>query len=668
MTLAGIGRPPTDAKAGAVWCRSIVLVLTIGFATALSITFGHVLAADGITVLDIIHLAVFVGLSIWLSINFTVQLIGGTARIANSLRRSPEQAESRSRRAIRQPNCAIVMPIHNEDPAHVFAAILAIWDDLADLPERSRMDMLILSDTRDHDIWAQEVRCFDRLRAMRPDAPFYYRRRPVNLRRKPGNIEDFVAESGGHYGYMIVLDADSLLSGDAIATLLRRMDGDPSLGLLQAPTRVVHAETAFARLQQFGSYLFGPNATKGLGLWSGRQGNYFGHNAIIRMAAFRDCGLPTLPGRPPLGGDVRSHDFVEAALMVRRGWSVELATDIRASYEGAPPGLEDYALRDRRWCQGNFQHLYFITAPGMNLVSRGHLANGILSYAASPIWLLFLALSITQVFAEAMAPIQYFDNGSPFPEWPLVTRSSELVLLAAAGTLLFAPKLLGLVGTLLEERASLRRSIRLTGGLAVDVLSGALLAPIMMILHTRFVLSVLVGQAIDWQSQRRRPASSSWRRRIDFCRLPMIAGGVFVALSLVGPNGLLTAWLAPIYLPLLLSPFLIALCSSRGVGGALTRSGLMTTPEDTAPPPVLRRFQAALDGWPPANGSIMEVIRDPHLNSLWVELLRPSRSGAPSADGDDTRSGEWQDGRSVLESPVALRLAHARYWLGDEAH
>ena len=76
-------------------------------------------------------------------------------------------------------------------------------------------------------------------------------------------------------------------------------------------------------------------------------------------AACRSCR-----GKPPFGGHILSHDFVEAALLRRGGWAVRMADDLAGSYEDAPPNLIELAARDRRWCQGNLQHARLLGTPG----------------------------------------------------------------------------------------------------------------------------------------------------------------------------------------------------------------------------------------------------------------------------------------------------------------
>nr|WP_238322525.1 glycosyltransferase family 2 protein [Kordiimonas gwangyangensis] len=86
-----------------------------------------------------------------------------------------------------------------------------------------------------------------------------------------------------------------------------------------------------------------------------------------------------LKGNAPFGGHVISHDFIEAALLRRAGWSVRFDTDLNETYEEAPPSVSDVITRDRRWCQGNLQHIKFLFARGLAFTTRMHIFSGIMA-------------------------------------------------------------------------------------------------------------------------------------------------------------------------------------------------------------------------------------------------------------------------------------------------
>ena len=189
------------------------------------------------------------------------------------------------------------MPIYNEAPARVFGAVQAICEDVDAHRPGDAFDYFFLSDTTDPDIWIAEERAFLAMRARLPQARFYYRHRRKNTSRKAGNIADFVTRWGGRYPHMVVLDADSLMTGEAIVGLAAAMEADPDAGIIQTLPLIINRNTLFARLQQFAARIAGPVVAAGLSAWMGRDGNYWGHNAIIRTRAFADhCGLPDLPG------------------------------------------------------------------------------------------------------------------------------------------------------------------------------------------------------------------------------------------------------------------------------------------------------------------------------------------------------------------------------------
>ena len=307
---------------------------------------------------------------------------------------------------------ALVMPIYNEDPTRTTAALQAMAEALGQMGANGAFEIAVLSDSTDADAWIRETVAIDGLRrSLASVMPVWYRRRWRNVARKSGNIEDFVTRWGGRYDHMIVLDADSLIDAPTLTRLVRMMHADPALGILQTAPQLIGARTFFGRLQQFAACAYGPVISRGLAAWSGDSANYWGHNAIIRVRAFADCcGLPELEGRKPFGGHVLSHDFVEAALMRRGGWKVRMATDCGGSWEESPPSLIDVAIRDRRWAQGNLQHMKVIGASGLSFASRLHLGIGIMSYLSSPLWLLMLGIGFALAVQSHLIRPEYFNH------------------------------------------------------------------------------------------------------------------------------------------------------------------------------------------------------------------------------------------------------------------
>ena len=185
---------------------------------------------------------------------------------------------------------------------------------------------------------------------------------------------------------MVVLDADSLMGASAIATLIGLMDANPRTGIIQTVPYAVGRETMFARMQQFSARLYTPLLVEGLTFWQQGDGNYWGHNAIVRIAPFvAHCELPVLPGREPFGGEILCHDVVEAGLMRGAGWDVWVLPETLESFEAVPANMVDFASRERRWCQGNLQHLGVLPDRRLRPVGRFHLAYGVLHYLAAPV-------------------------------------------------------------------------------------------------------------------------------------------------------------------------------------------------------------------------------------------------------------------------------------------
>ena len=526
---------------------------------------------------------------------------------------------------------ALVMPIYNEDPLRTTAALQAMAEALAHIDAHRNFEIVILSDSTNADAWIRETLSVDRLRkSLLPIMPVWYRRRWQNIARKSGNLEDFVTRWGGRYDHMIVLDADSLIDAPTLQRLAQTMQGDPDLGILQTAPQLIGAATLFGRLQQFAACVYGPVITRGLSAWSGDSGNYWGHNAIIRMAAFaQNCGLPMLPGRKPFGGFVLSHDFVEAALMRRGGWKVRMATDYGGSWEESPPSLIDVAIRDRRWAQGNLQHMKIIGSAGLSFTSRLHLGVGIMSYLSSPLWLVMLGIGFALAVQSHLIRPEYFNHDFQlFPSWPRFDVELMMALLWFSMIVLLIPKTLGLIRALLSSR--IRRGgggvIGVAASFLLEVVLSALYAPVLMLIQSRHVFEVFMGRDSGWKPQRRDSGGTSWSDAWHYHKRHMLLSCVTaVIVWFLSPP--LLAWLSPALLGLFLAVPLSRASGSQSLGRILSRVALLRTPEEVETPPLVARREelVRLTGRPPDDGlRHLARNREARLTHIAGNLARPA--------------------------------------------
>ena len=581
----------------------------------------QVVSVSGTTFLQYVLLGLFTVNFSWIALAFTSGLLGFFVL----LKRPPHtpQAEHLKSKTV------IVMPVYNESTARTFAALAAIRESVEATGLGKHFEYFILSDTTDPDVWIAEERAFLELRKrLGTDAPIYYRHRPKNHHRKAGNIADFVTRWGGRYEQMLILDADSLMTGYCIVRLAAAMEADPDAGIIQSLPLIINRNTLFARLQQFAARIYGPVIATGLSEWMGKHGNYWGHNAIIRTKAFADhCGLPDLAGRPPFGGHIMSHDFVEAALMCRAGWAVYMLPDLTGSYEESPPSLIDVAVRDRRWCQGNLQHSRLLGAKGFKMPTRQHFATGIMSYLASPFWLMQLVVGIVLVFQARYVRPEYFTQDfNLFPSWPRFDPERALFLFAITMGILLAPKIFGLIITLLnqKERKQSGGGIRLVISSLIEILLSALFAPIMMLIQSGSVFNILLGRDAGWQPQRRDDGSIPLKDIIRRHRVH-VALGVFTAISafLISPS--LFAWMSPTILGLVLAIVLSWMSGQLAIGLFLKKLGLLVTPEEHTPPTIAARANALQKeftqwGFDDENG-LKALCEDQNLRRQHVSML-----------------------------------------------
>ncbi len=529
----------------------------------------------GLTPLGVALIAVSAWLTAWIAFGFGIALVGLKAAW-----RAPPAPVSLDRPS-GPGRVALLLAAYEEDPGLVFGAAEALSAELLRLGAERRFDIFVLSDTRDATAARNELASFLRLKARAPAMPgLHYRRRAQNTDRKAGNIAEWVETHGGGYAYMVTLDADSLMSAETLLALTAGMDADPNLGLLQTVPTLLNAHTVFARVQQFAARLYGPVFAHGLARWAGDAGNYYGHNAIIRVAAFASsAGLPHLPGPRPWGGHILSHDFVEAALLRRRGWGVRLAPHLGGSFEEAPPTLIDSALRDRRWCQGNLQHLRLLGAPGLHPLSRLHLLFGALAYLAAPFWLVLLVLGAVVWPSRALAV-----GG--------MARVAMLVALGLNLALLIGPKLMGLALALKrgEGRSWPGGARALIAGVGLETVLSFLLTPVSLVMQSMSIFDVVIGRDSGWRPQRRDTPGLTWR---DVWRVHRghVVLGVLGAAGALALDRALLVWAGPVFLSLALSSVL-SLLTSRPAREADGQAGVLATPDEVAQPTVARVAQA----------------------------------------------------------------------------
>jgi len=370
---------------------------------------------------------------------------------------------------------------------------------------------------------------------------------------------------------MIVLDADSLMSGAAIGQLSDAMAQDPDAGLIQSFPVLISAETLFGRMQEFATSVYGWLSAEGLALWSRTEGNYWGHNAIIRIRAFAESArLPHLRGPRGAPQLILSHDFVEAGLLRRAGWSVRFLPRPGGSYEEPPATLIDYVLRDRRWCRGNMQHLRLLSARGFHPISRFHLFQGAMAYLLSPAWFAFLVVWAT-ILPIAGPPDSYFSPEAPlhpiWPVWPELSQINGGWLLLAILVMLLFPKIAA-AGLMLRSRGA----ARLYGGAAmfiattlIEIVLSVLYAPILMVQQTKAVLRAIIGLPETWTPQRRSGASHGWLTLVRFHWLELVLG---LALAAGMAAGVLSLWLSLVTASLIAAPLFSRLSGLRVSGRA----------------------------------------------------------------------------------------------------
>ncbi|MES0810016.1 glucans biosynthesis glucosyltransferase MdoH [Roseibium sp. SCPC15] len=560
--------------------RFIFLSLIIVSFLSLTALMAVTLTPGGLTPLDLFILLCFMVTLPWTIIGFWNAVIGLLVmRVAKNPIEAVCPIETGDQDGPLKSSTALLSCIRDEDTESLEVNLSAMVSHLIRAGQADHFSLYVLSDTSMDDIALQEQQMSARLsERFQGQMDVIYRRRSMNTGFKAGNIEDFCDRWGDDHDFALVLDADSYMSADAIVSLVRRMEANPKVGILQSLVVGLPTDSAFARVFQFGMRLGMRSYTIGSAWWQGDCGPYWGHNALLRLKPFKEhCRLPVLPGKGPLAGTILSHDQVEAVLMRRAGYEVRVLPLETGSYEVNPPHILEFIRRDLRWCQGNLQYRRLLSMPGLKPVSRAQLFLAILMFLGSPAWIGFMTAAAVLGMTTDYAPYRA-DTG--------------LALFATILTMVFAPKLATVADVL--ARPDLRKAfggpLRVVTSVFAEILYSAMLAPIMAVAHTLFMAGLIAGKTIGWGAQAR-----------GVQRLPVaLAARKLWPQTLFGLAGL--AWVStqpidlvwpviPVAIGPLLATVIAVSTSTKMLGKLAIRSTLWRIPEETVPPEELADLQ-----------------------------------------------------------------------------
>ena len=656
--------------------RFVLVLLTLAQAIGATYFMQAILPYKGTLAIEhwlvMAILALYLILVMWVGLGFWTALMGFWLL----LRGHDPQAITASVGADHDiPNdarCAILLPICNEDVVRVYAGLQATIESVDKTDSARTFDFFILSDTSDPDTRVAEVEAWrDLCVAVGGYGRIFYRRRTHRIKRKSGNVADWCRRWGSRYKTMVVMDADSIMSGECLKRLVQLMEARPNAGIIQSAPRASGRDTLYARIQQFATRVYGPLFTAGLHYWQLGESHYWGHNAIIRVAPFmKHCALGRLPGTGAMSGEILSHDFVEAALMRRAGWSVWIAYDLPGSYEEMPPNLLDELKRDRRWCQGNLQNFRLFFTRGLHPAHRAVFMTGVMAYLSAPLWFLFLVLSTALLYVNAnVEPVYFTEPYQLFPQWPEWHPEWALRLFGVTAGLLFLPKFLAALLILFrkQERREFGGGAGLLVSLVVEMIFSALLAPVRMLFHTRFVISALLGIAIVWKSPPREDAATPWSEALMRHGVGTLLGGAWIyGVYRINPE--LLYWLLPVAGSLLLSIPVSVYSSRASWGRAARKAPLFLIPEESAPPWELRRLQVLMSEAKSRAGGFARALKAPLTQALVYALAPTNRRASLSREIMNAVATKRLDALNVydrnrlLSHRAALAEAHEKLW------
>lgn len=629
-------------------------------------------------------IALFAILFLWISIGFWTSIMGLILAIIGKDRYTIPIPSDPASHIDNTHRTALVMPICNEDVARVFAGLEATYQSLVETGHAKHCDFYILSDTNDPDLYINELKAWTDFNAQKEDngCNIFYRHRKRRVKRKSGNIDDFCRRWGHLYEYMMILDADSIMTGDCILKMIAMMEMTPNAGILQSPPKSVRMKTLYGRIQQFANQIYSDIFCSGTHFWQLNEAQYWGHNAMIRLKPFIEhCILSPLQKRKgPL--HILSHDLVEASLMRRAGYGVWIAYNLHGSFEELPGNMIEDLKRDNRWCMGNLINLRLIFKSGITLTHRVMFATSGMAYISSLLWLVFLIFSTLLLLVFNFSEPQYFYQSNQFyPTWPKWDEQLAIRLLSTTLILLFAPKFFSYGIILVRTRAKDVGGIfKLTLSIIIEMIWSMILAPIRMIFHSKFVVKAWLGSKIQWKSPSRNDDSLTWGESFYFCWPLSLLGIVWLGV-IIWLNPQFTYWYIAILIPLTISPLVIRISGLSSIGMKAKTAGLFLTPEETHPARVVEltgEYLVKTEAASVEHGFIMALI-DPVYNALACALstsrhLKNDKNQLlrdeliKHYENTDLEKITKEQQLAILEDPFILSALHCHVWQQQERY
>ncbi|MEX2493115.1 MAG: glucans biosynthesis glucosyltransferase MdoH [Nitrospirales bacterium] len=658
--------------------RTILTTLVLAQSVVASSYMTAVLPYHGGNFVELGIITLFFILFAWISVGFWMGIFGFIIRCFGGDRLSLLSRHT-SAELNEQPlsRTAVVMPIYHEPIHRTFSGIRAVYRSLEKTGQIGHFDFFILSDSRNPNVWLAEQAAWHQLcQELGAGERLFYRRRTLNQHYKSGNIADFLRRWGQGYEYMIVLDADSLMGGTTLVNMVQLMQAEPLTGILQTNPTLINARSVFARVQQFANNMYGPIFTTGLASLQLGEAVYWGHNAIIRTRAFmQHCNLKRLNGPGLFHGSILSHDFVEAALMGRAGYEVWLEPNLLQTHEESPPTLVDDLQRDKRWAKGNLQHLWvMLFEPRLRPAHRMAFLNGIMSYLASPLWLIFLILTTIEAARLVLVPINYFpEPHSLFPLWPEWNPEWAIGLASSTLFLLFFPKLLAVIDAIRCRRVIHHGGfLRLLPSVIGEILVSSLLAPIRMLAHSRFVVESLLNVTLRWAGQNRTD-ETRWSAALLHQAPGTLLAGSWAAFA-YWLDQMFFYWSLPVAGPLIFAAPTSVFFSRVGPGDWLKRRRFFQVQEERFGSSLLDDLTngspSVLSTQARTSSPAVQAIVDPVLNHVHQAMAHDHRGGKKQKMILALRKRCFHQGPERLTQQELTHLVRDRaslHWLHEQA-
>ena len=312
--------------------------------------------------------------------------------------------------------------------------------------------------------------------------------------------------------------------------------------------------------------------------------------------------------------------------------------------------------------------------------------NGIMSYLGSFLWFLFLVFSTIAIYQTHQEDLSLIVVGSFADFIHLSIHKEFLTIFIITMGILFLPKIMSILRMLLFNRKDFARFggfWKTCGSVLLEMILSAMIAPIQMMFHSKFIVYTVLGKGVTCSTQNRDAEDGiKIRAAISAHGIQTIVAVIWASAAYFYSINFFW-WLSPITISLFLSIPLSVLLSKTSIGSLLKENKIFLTPPESVGDAEVDSMNEAMDAKylkvkfgmtsSPHFGILYSVV-DPYVNAVHAMLIyereKSNSDEAPEApelgekllvEGPSALKGP--EIKSILADPSGMRWLHKQAWL-----